>query len=177
MCLVHTTPYPIPSQPRHSVQIPPPLLTHHDQLRAKTLSFQTDPLTRRSLLLHPPHAGPSRTFLLSSTRSALAREQAIPMRALLGGEGGQVRLEDIDVVSDRGVEVGRVSSSYPDNTSKLVLGVYKVFIRVSCGVTNHTLRVPCAAVRPLPSDNHALLPRPRKRSSRMGKSSLSLTRR
>ncbi|RSH81467.1 hypothetical protein EHS25_006824 [Saitozyma podzolica] len=80
--------------------------------RAKTLSFQTDPLTRRSLLLHPPHAGPSRTFLLSSTRSALAREQAIPMRALLGGEGGQVRLEDIDVVSDRGVET-RVTPIVP----------------------------------------------------------------
>lgn len=55
------------------------------------------------------------------------------MRALLGGEGGQVRLEDIDVVSNGGVEVGWVCSRpttppHSYNTPTPVLGVDEVSV-------------------------------------------------
>jgi hypothetical protein len=64
------------------------------QVKDGTLSFQVDPLSRRSLLISlPTPVYP--IFALSSTRSSYARELGVDMRALLGGEGGTIRLSKI----------------------------------------------------------------------------------
>lgn len=59
------------------------------------MTFGVDPLSRRSLLLHTPDES-CRSFILSSTRSGLAREQGIAMRALEGGEVGVLDLTCLD---------------------------------------------------------------------------------
>ena len=62
--------------------------------------YRVDPLSRRSLLLHlPTPTDQYKTFLLSSTRSALAREEGVEMRALNGGEGGVIRLREIEITA------------------------------------------------------------------------------
>ncbi|WWC66825.1 uncharacterized protein I206_100732 [Kwoniella pini CBS 10737] len=68
-------------------------------LRTDTIHYQLDPLSRRSLLIHPSEviSEPTQHFILSSSRSSLARERGLDMRALLGGEGGVLRLRDIRV--------------------------------------------------------------------------------
>ncbi|WWC58141.1 uncharacterized protein I303_100676 [Kwoniella dejecticola CBS 10117] len=72
------------------------------------LHYQLDPLSRRSLLIHPAEvavdSNPSvtRHFILSSSRSTLAREHGVDMRALLGGEGGTIDLRRIKVVQNQG---------------------------------------------------------------------------
>jgi hypothetical protein len=76
------------------------------QIATKKLYYQLDPLSRRSLLAYPSsltHAGqqteaespPTDAFILSSARSALARDMGIEMRALGGGEGGVIDLSRI----------------------------------------------------------------------------------
>ncbi|KAI9635713.1 putative cytoplasm protein [Dioszegia hungarica] len=62
----------------------------------QTISFQVDPLSRRSLLLALP-TPTSPILALSSTRSAYERENGTEMRALLGGEGGTVYLDRVTV--------------------------------------------------------------------------------
>ncbi|KAK8845569.1 hypothetical protein IAR55_006284 [Kwoniella newhampshirensis] len=70
------------------------------------IHYQLDPLSRRSLLIHPPNvAAMSEFFVLSSCRSPSAREENIDMRALLGGEGGVMRLRDTRVVMHAGKQV------------------------------------------------------------------------
>ncbi|WVW81812.1 hypothetical protein I302_103809 [Kwoniella bestiolae CBS 10118] len=73
-------------------------------LTADTLHYQLDPLSRRSLLIHPlePTVESTSLFLLSSSRSSLAREKGMDMRALLGGEGGTISLKDICVSGGQG---------------------------------------------------------------------------
>ncbi|WVF65921.1 hypothetical protein IAT40_000659 [Kwoniella sp. CBS 6097] len=73
-------------------------------LATQTIHYQVDPLSRRSLLIHPANPGThSQTdyFVLSSARSPAAREQGVDMRALLGGEGGVISLRNI-IVSKAG---------------------------------------------------------------------------
>jgi len=76
------------------------------QIATQKLYYQLDPLSRRSLLAYPSsstHTGQegeigtptTDAFILSSARSALAREQGIEMRALGGGEGGLINLNQI----------------------------------------------------------------------------------
>jgi hypothetical protein len=68
------------------------------QFETKKLYYQLDPLSRRSLLVHPPNIEASGNFgslILSSARSGYAREQGLDMRALGGGEGGIVDLARI----------------------------------------------------------------------------------
>ncbi|WWC85826.1 uncharacterized protein L201_000693 [Kwoniella dendrophila CBS 6074] len=69
-------------------------------LRSDTLHYQLDPLSRRSLIIHPSEYDGSDTdkFVLSSSRSSIAREQSLDMRALLGGEGGAIRLRDVSIL-------------------------------------------------------------------------------
>ncbi|WWD08959.1 hypothetical protein V865_007074 [Kwoniella europaea PYCC6329] len=66
-------------------------------LTTDTLHYQLDPLSRRSLLIHPlePSTGNTDLFILSSSRSPPAREQGVDMRALLGGEGGSISLKKV----------------------------------------------------------------------------------
>ncbi|WVQ93551.1 hypothetical protein IAU59_000626 [Kwoniella sp. CBS 9459] len=69
-------------------------------LVTQTIHYQLDPLSRRSLLVHPANSealSETDYFILSSSRSSAAREQGTDMRALLGGEGGIIRLKDIIV--------------------------------------------------------------------------------
>jgi hypothetical protein len=72
------------------------------------VTFGVDPLSRRSLLLHLPDET-CQSFVLSSTRSALARERGVAMRALEGGEVG---------VLDLSCRAGGVSRSerHPDRS-------------------------------------------------------------
>jgi len=70
----------------------------HQQIATKKLYYQLDPLSRRSLLTYPSEAmaaTETNAFILSSARSALARERGIEMRALGGGEGGVIDLKRI----------------------------------------------------------------------------------
>ncbi|WVQ62654.1 uncharacterized protein L199_000801 [Kwoniella botswanensis] len=66
-------------------------------LTTETLHYQLDPLSRRSLLIHPLEPSTENTdlFILSSSRSPPAGEQGIDMRALLGGEGGSISLKNV----------------------------------------------------------------------------------
>jgi hypothetical protein len=71
-----------------------------DKLETNKLYYQLDPLSRRSLLIHPAtlelESGSSTDFFaLSSARSAHVREIGIEMRALGGGEGGVLDLTRI----------------------------------------------------------------------------------
>jgi hypothetical protein len=77
------------------------------QIATQKLYYQLDPLSRRSLLAYPSsltHAGQDTeagylmtdAFILSSARSALARDMGIEMRALGGGEGGVIDLSRIE---------------------------------------------------------------------------------
>ncbi|WRT63829.1 uncharacterized protein IL334_000754 [Kwoniella shivajii] len=73
-------------------------------LQTETVHYQLDPLSRRSLLIYPsdPDTSNIKLFMLSSSRSPLAREERVEMRALLGGEGGTICLNDIFLVDDEG---------------------------------------------------------------------------
>jgi hypothetical protein len=75
-------------------------------MATKKLYYQLDPLSRRSLLAYPSslthteegteiRTTTTEAFILSSARSALARERGIEMRALGGGEGGVINLNQI----------------------------------------------------------------------------------
>ncbi|ORY34239.1 asparagine synthase-domain-containing protein [Naematelia encephala] len=67
-------------------------------LITETLHFQLDPLSRRSLLVHPPDlTAVGERFVLSSVRSSQARQAGWEMRNLDGGEGGVIRFRDIQV--------------------------------------------------------------------------------
>ncbi|WVR03597.1 hypothetical protein IAU60_000589 [Kwoniella sp. DSM 27419] len=82
----------------------------------QTIHYQLDPLSRRSLLIHPvdpcsSSAGTVEQFVLSSCRSSLGREQSVEMRALLGGEGGVLRLKDICVSPAVGPGLDRINVS------------------------------------------------------------------
>ncbi|OCF41643.1 cytoplasmic protein [Kwoniella heveanensis CBS 569] len=78
-------------------------------LVTQTVHYQLDPLSRRSLLIHPVDDttySHTEYLILSSSRSTSAREQGIDMRALLGGEGGTIRLKDIIVqTAENGLEI------------------------------------------------------------------------
>ena len=68
----------------------------HQQIATKKLYYQLDPLSRRSLLSYPLEVmavTDTNAFILSSARSALARDREIEMRALGGGEGGVIDLK------------------------------------------------------------------------------------
>lgn len=76
------------------------------KIATQKLYYQLDPLSRRSLLAYPSsltYTGDGAessspmadAFILSSARSALAREKGIEMRALGGGEGGVIDLSQI----------------------------------------------------------------------------------
>jgi hypothetical protein len=76
-------------------------MNHVDQqVATQKLYYQLDPLSRRSLLAYPPSQEMAETetnaFILSSARSALARERGIEMRTLGGGEGGVIDLSRIE---------------------------------------------------------------------------------
>ncbi|WWD22519.1 hypothetical protein CI109_107012 [Kwoniella shandongensis] len=78
------------------------------EFASQTIYYQLDPLSRRSLLVHPSQDDGDETsqyFILSSCRSALARENGVKMRALLGGEGGLISLRVIDIKEEEGNEV------------------------------------------------------------------------
>ncbi|BEI81784.1 hypothetical protein CcaverHIS002_0209440 [Cutaneotrichosporon cavernicola] len=64
-------------------------------IRANKVTFGVDPLSRRSLLLHMPDET-CKSLIVSSTRSPLARERVIQMRALEGGEVGVLDLSCLD---------------------------------------------------------------------------------
>ncbi|CAK9785568.1 hypothetical protein CC85DRAFT_284464 [Cutaneotrichosporon oleaginosum] len=64
-----------------------------------TVTFGVDPLSRRSLLIHTPDDA-CQSFILSSTRSAMARERGIGMRALEGGEIGVLDLTSLNGATD-----------------------------------------------------------------------------
>ena len=68
----------------------------------ETIHFRVDPLSRRSLLVHPAQATLSKRFILSSTRCAFARASQIEMQALEGGEGGTIHLRDIKIIDGVG---------------------------------------------------------------------------
>ena len=70
------------------------------QIATQKLYYQLDPLSRRSLLTYPPSLdnetnATTDAFILTSARSALARERDLEMRALGGGEGGVLDLGQI----------------------------------------------------------------------------------
>ncbi|OXG43600.1 cytoplasmic protein [Cryptococcus neoformans Bt120] len=77
-------------------------------LTSSTLYYQLDPLSRRSLLVYPQRSGndtASDMFILSSCSCGLAREAGLEMRALLGGEGGIIRLDQVQVLEDGTVDL------------------------------------------------------------------------
>ncbi|KIR39870.1 cytoplasmic protein [Cryptococcus deuterogattii 99/473] len=73
-------------------------------LTSNTLYYQLDPLSRRSLLVYPQRRPGDDTvsdmFILSSCCCGLAHEVGLEMRALLGGEGGIIRLNQVQVLDD-----------------------------------------------------------------------------
>ncbi|AAW46095.1 cytoplasm protein, putative [Cryptococcus deneoformans JEC21] len=77
-------------------------------LISSTLYYQLDPLSRRSLLLYPQISGNgtvSNMFILSSCCCGLVREAGLEMRALLGGEGGIIRFDQVQVLEDGTVDL------------------------------------------------------------------------
>ncbi|GMK59940.1 hypothetical protein CspeluHIS016_0901570 [Cutaneotrichosporon spelunceum] len=78
-------------------------------IRADKVTFGVDPLSRRSLLLHTPDET-CRSLILSSTRSPLARERGMRMRALQGGEVGVLDLSCLG--GDGVIDWGRALALY-----------------------------------------------------------------
>lgn len=66
------------------------------QFATSAIYFGVDPLSRRSLLMHVGDATQP-AFILSSSRSALAREQGVVMTALNGGCTGVLHLANLQV--------------------------------------------------------------------------------
>ncbi|KAK4684640.1 hypothetical protein P7C73_g5531, partial [Tremellales sp. Uapishka_1] len=80
------------------------------QFATQTIHFQLDPLSRRSLLIHPPDSckeTKSSAFYLTSVRSDLCRENDLEMRALLGGEGGSIDLKKVRLGADGEVDASQ----------------------------------------------------------------------
>lgn len=92
------------------------------QIQERSITYQTDPLARRSLLVHPTEPGadsatPSSSFLLSSTRSSLARERGTPMRALLGSEGGIIHLGRVQMNAGEEVRLAQRTAGLTQSRS------------------------------------------------------------
>ena len=78
------------------------------QEESATVHFQLDPLSRRSLLVHPPdpsHQTSSDRFILCSARNGVAKQFHLPMRTLDGGEGGVIELKHLSVLDNIGTSV------------------------------------------------------------------------
>ncbi|WVO16743.1 hypothetical protein L204_104427 [Cryptococcus depauperatus] len=93
-------------------------------LKRSTVHYQLDPLSRRSLLVYPatfPDFGlndKSPMAILSSCCCSQAKEFGIEMRALRGGEGGEVNLKDIAFGDDGQMDLSKAIKTITDYNVK-----------------------------------------------------------